>query len=299
MGISTQRVSWVLDADIRGFFDHIVHEWLLKFLEHEIADRRILRLIRKWLKAGVSEDGEWSETKQGTPQGAVISPLLANVYLHYVFDLWVEAWREKSADGGVILVRYADDFMLGFEHRSEAERFLEELRERLAKFGLELHPAKTRLIEFGRWAIAKRRGRGEGKPETFDFLGFTHIGENNKKSGRYVVRRRTVRKRMRAKLAEIKSQLRARMHARPADTGKWLRTVVRGYFPYHGVPGNQHMLAGFRWALARHWRHTLRRRGQKGRISWGRFSRLLDEYVPRPRCCHPFPSVRFAVTHPR
>ncbi len=299
VGISTQRVSWVLDADIRGFFDNIDHEWLLKFLEHEIADRRILRLIRKWLKAGVSRDGEWSETKQGTPQGAVISPLLANVYLHYVFDLWVQAWREKSAAGDVVVVRYADDFVLGFEHRSDAERFLEELRERLAKFGLELHPAKTRLIEFGRWAIAKRRSGGKGKPETFDFLGFTHICEINGKSGRYVVWRRTVRKRMRAKLAEIKSQLRARMHARPAETGKWLRTVVRGYFQYHGVPGNQQMLAGFRWALARHWRRTLRRRGQKRRISWGRFYRLLDVYLPLPRCCHPFPSVRFAVTHPR
>ena len=182
----------------------------------------------------------------------MISPLLASVYLHYVFDLWVQAWREKSARGGVILVHYADDFVLGFEHRTEAERFLEELRERLAKFGLELHPAKTRLIELGRWAIAKRRGRGEGKPETFDFLGFTHICEINGKSGRYVVRRRTVRKRMRAKLAEMKSQLRARIDAPPGETGQWLRTVVRGYFPYHGVPGNQRMLAGFRWALARH-----------------------------------------------
>ena len=230
---------------------------------------------------------------------AVISTLLANVYLHYVFDLWVQDWRKKSANGGVILVRYADDFVLGFEHRSEAERFLEELRERLAEFGLELHPDKTRLIEFGRWAIANRRSRGEGKPETFDFLGFTHICEINRKSGRFVVGRRTVRKRMRAKLAEIKSQLRARMHAPPGETGKWLRTVVRGYFQYHGVPGNRQMLAGFRWALARHWRRTLRRRGQKRRISWGRFYRLLDAYLPQPRCCHPFPSVRFAVTHPR
>jgi len=229
----------------------------------------------------------------------VISPLLTNVYLHYVLDLWVQAWREKSADGGVTLVRYADDFVLGFEHRSEARRFLEELRERLAKFGLELHPAKTRLIEFGRWAIAKRRSGGKGKPETFGFLGFTHICEINGKSERLVVRRRTVRKRMRAKLAEIKSQLRARMQAPPGETGKWLRTVVRGYFQYHGVPGNRHMLAGFRWALVRHWRRTLRRRGQKGRTSWGRFYRLLEVYVPQPRCCHPFPSVRFAVTHPR
>ena len=308
VGISTQRVRWVLDADIRGFFDTIGHEWMIRFLEHEIADRRILRLIRKWLTAGVSEDGEWRETKQGTPQGAVISPLLANVYLHYVLDLWVLDWRKKSANGGVILVRYADDFVLGFEHRIEAERFLEELRERLAEFGLELHPDKSRLIEFGRWAIANRRGRGEDKPETFDFLGFTHICEINRfthiceinrKSGRFVVRRRTVRKRMRAKLLEIKKQLWVRMHAPPGETGKWLRTVVRGYFQYHGVPGNRRVLGGFRWALARHWRRSLRRRGQKRRISWGRFYRLLDAYLPQPRCCHPFPSVRFAVTHPR
>ena len=299
VGISTQRVRWVLDADIRGFFDNIGHEWMIRFLEHEIADRRILRLIRKWLTAGVSEDGEWRETKQGTPQGAVISPLLANVYLHYVLDLWVLDWRKKSANGGVILVRYADDFVLGFEHRIEAERFLEELRERLAEFGLELHPDKSRLIEFGRWAIANRRGRGEDKPETFDFLGFTHICEINRKSGRFVVLRRTVRKRMRAKLLEIKKQLWVRMHAPPGETGKWLRTVVRGYFQYHGVPGNRRVLAGFRWALARHWRRSLRRRGQKRRISWGRFYRLLDAYLPQPRCCHPFPSVRFAVTHPR
>ena len=293
VGISRQRVRWVLDADIRGFFDNIGHEWMIRFLEHEIADRRILRLIRKWLKAGVSEDGEWRETQQGTPQGAVISPLLANVYLHYVLDLWVQDWRKKSANGGVILVRYADDFVLGFEHRIEAERFLEELRERLAEFGLELHPDKTRLIEFGRWAIANRRSRGEGKPETFDFLGFTHICEINRKSGRFVVGRRTVRKRMRAKLLEIKKQLWARMHAPPGETGKWLRTVVRGYFRYHGVPGNRRVLAGFRWALARHWRRSLRRRGQKRRISWGRFYRLLDAHLPQPRCCHPFPSVRF------
>ena len=299
VGITQRQVNWILDADIRGFFDQIDHEWLLQFLEHEIADRPMLRLIRKWLKAGVSEDGEWSGTKRGTPQGAVISPLLANVYLHYVFDLWVEAWRNKSAAGAVMVVRYADDFVLGFEHRSEAERFLEQLRDRLAKFGLELHPAKTRLIEFGRWAIAERRGRGAGKPETFDFLGFTHICEINRKSGRFVVRRKTVRKRMRAKLVEIKKHLRARMHASPSETGEWLRRVVRGYFQYHGVPGNRRTLQGFRWALARHWRRTLRRRGQKRRMSWGRFYRLLDCYLPPPRCFHPFPSVRFAATHPR
>lgn len=299
VGIGTQRVRWLLDADIQGFFDNIDHEWLLRFLEHEIADRRMLRLIRKWLKAGVSEGGEWSETKVGTPQGAVISPLLANVYLHYVFDLWVQAWRKKVARGRVIVVRYADDFVLGFELRADAERFLEELRERLGKFGLELHPAKTRLIEFGRWAIADRRKRGAGKPETFDFLGFTHICEINKKSGSFVVKRKTMRKRKRAKLAEIKQQLRVRMHAPLRATGEWLRSVVLGYFRYHGVPGNLRTLAGFRQVALRLWLSTLRRRGQKGRMSWGRFYRLADRHLPKPRICHPFPSVRFAAMHPR
>jgi group II intron reverse transcriptase/maturase len=279
--------------------DNIDHEWLLRLLEHEIADRRMLRLIQKWLKAGVSEDGEWSETNVGTPQGAVISPLLANVYLHNVFDLWVQAWRKKVAKGRVIVVRYADDFVLGFELRADAERFLEELRERLGKFGLELHPAKTRLIEFGRWAIADRRKRGAGKPETFDFLGFTHICEINRKSGYFVVKRKTMRKRKRAKLAEIKKQLQMRMHAPVRETGEWLRSVVFGYFRYHAVPGNLRTLNGFQRVVARLWLWTLRRRSQKGRMSWGRFYRLMDRYLPPPRICHPFPSVRFAAMHPR
>jgi group II intron reverse transcriptase/maturase len=299
VGINTQRVRWLLDADIQGFFDNIDHEWLLRLLEHEIADRRMLRLIQKWLKAGVSEDGEWSETNVGTPQGAVISPLLAKVYLHNVFDLWVQAWRKKVAKGRVIVVRYADDFVLGFELRADAERFLEELRERLGKFGLELHPAKTRLIEFGRWAIADRRKRGAGKPETFDFLGFTHICEINRKSGYFVVKRKTMRKRKRAKLAEIKKQLQMRMHAPVRETGEWLRSVVFGYFRYHAVPGNLRTLNGFQRVVARLWLWTLRRRSQKGRMSWGRFYRLMDRYLPPPRICHPFPSVRFAAMHPR
>ena len=299
VGINTQRVSWVLDADIQGFFDNIDHEWLIRFLEHEIADRRILRLIRKWLKAGVSEGGEWSETKVGTPQGAVISPLLANVYLHYVFDVWVEAWRKKVAVGRVIVVRYADDFVLGFERQTDAERFLEELRERLGKFGLELHAGKTRLIEFGRWAIANRRKREAGKPETFDFLGFTHICEINSKSGYFVVKRKTVRKRKRAKLREIYQQLRQRMHAPPRETGEWLRSVVEGYFRYHAVPGNTRTLAGFRRVVSWLWLKTLRRRGDKRRMSWQRFYRLDNRYLPKPHICHPFPSVRFAAMHPR
>jgi len=299
VGISTQRVRWVLDADIQGFFDNMDQEWMLRFLEHEIADRRMLRLIRKWLKAGVSEEGEWRETKAGTPQGAVISPLLANVYLHYVFDLWVQSWRKKVAAGRVIVVRYADDFVLGFERRADAERFLEELRERLAKFGLELHPGKTRWIEFGRRAIAERRKRGEGKPETFDFLGFTHICEINRKSGYFVVKRKTSGKRKRAKLLDIKQQLKLRMHAPARETGEWLRSVVSGYFRYHAVPGNVRVLAGFRRAVSWLWLRALRRRSQKSRLSWRRFYELERRYLPPPRICHPFPNVRFAATHPR
>ena len=227
VGIQRKRVNWVLDADIRGFFDNMSHEWTMKFVEHRVADRRILRLIQKWLKAGVSEDGQWSETKVGTPQGAVISPLLANVYLHYVFDLWVEAWRKKVATGDVIVVRYADDLVVGFENRTEAERFLEEFRERLAKFGLELHPEKTRLIEFGRFAAQDREKRGEGKPETFTFLGFTHYCGKRRSNGAFTVWRKTAKKRMVAKLQAIKAELRRRMHEPTADVGAWLQRCDR------------------------------------------------------------------------
>ncbi len=298
VGISTQRTRWVLAADIQGFFDNLDPEWLLKFLEHEIADRRILRLIQKWLKAGVSEDGECSETKKGTPQGAVISPLLANVYLHYVFDLWLQAGRKKVATGRVIGVRYAADFVLGFEQRADAERFLEELRERLAKFGLELHAGKTRLIEFGRWAIAERRKRGAGKPETFDFLGFTHICEIHKKSGYFVVQRKTMRKRKRAKLADIKQQLRLRMHAPVRETGEWLRSLLGGYFRYHGVPGNLRTAASFRGAVSWLWLRTPRRRSQKHRMPWRRYYELERRFLPKAHPYHPFPAQRFAALHP-
>ncbi len=222
VGIQRKRVNWVLDADIRGFFDNMSHEWTMKFVEHRVADRRILRLIQKWLKAGVSEDGQWSESKVGTPQGAVVSPLLANVYLHYVFDLWIEAWRQKVATGDVIVVRYADDLVVGFENRTEAERFLEAFRERLAKFGLELHPEKTRLIEFGRFAAQDREKRGEGKPETFTFLGFTHYCGKRRSNGAFIVWRKTAKKRMVAKLQAIKAELRLRMHER-------MPTSVHGY----------------------------------------------------------------------
>jgi group II intron reverse transcriptase/maturase len=235
-GLPNKRVNWILDADIKGFFDHVSHEWLLKFMGHRVADNRVLRLIQKWLKAGVSEEGEWSETTVGTPQGAVASPLLANVYLHYVFDLWAEKWREKVAQGDVIIVRYADDLVAGFQHQADAERFLRDFRERLAKFGLEIHPEKTRLIAFGRLAASDCRKRGKGKPETFAFLGFTHYCGRNSK-GHFVVWRRTVAKRMRAKLHAIKQELRRKMHEPVAHVGAWLKRVVDGYYRYHAVPG--------------------------------------------------------------
>jgi len=239
IGIVRRKVNWILDLDIRSFFDKLQHDWLVKFVEHRIGDRRIVRLIQKWLRAGVVEDGRWFQTEEGSPQGSVISPVLANLYLHYVLDLWVEAWRKKVACGDVIMVRYADDAVLGFERREEAVRFLEELRERLGKFGLELHSEKTRLIEFGRYAAERREKRGEGKPETFNFLGFTHICGTRHKTGHFTVHRRTIGKRMAAKLKDIRVKLRQRMHDRPGTIGQWLGQVVRGYFQYHAIPGNR------------------------------------------------------------
>jgi RNA-directed DNA polymerase len=299
VGITRKRVNWVLDLDIRGFFDNMSHEWTVKFVEHRVGEPRVLRLIRKWLKAGVSEEGEWTESKVGTPQGAVISPLLANIYLHYALDLWVEAWRRKVVRGDMIVVRYADDAVLGFERKEEAERFLQKLRERLAKFGLELHPEKTRLIEFGRFAATNREGRGEGKPETFDFLGFTHMCGKNGKTGYYVVRRKTVKKRMRAKLQALKAELRRRMHEPLAETGKWLQTVVRGYYQYYAVPENLASLGLFRERLLGLWRHVIRRRSQKRPPNWDRLGRFFDRWLPRPCIRHPFPQVRFDARHPR
>ena len=245
-------MNWILDLDIRSFFDKLQHEWLVQFVEHRIGDKRVVRLIQKWLKAGVMEDGQWSETKEGSPQGSVISPILANLYLHYVLDLWVEAWRKKLARGEVMIVRYADDAVLGFEHREEAERFLEQLRERLRKFGLELHPEKTRLMEFGRYAIERREKRGEGKPETFNFLGFTHICGTSHKTGYFTVHRRTIGKRMAAKLKDIRVKLRTRMHARVRGTVQWLVQVVRGYFQYHAIPGNWGATEGVSQRCAAH-----------------------------------------------
>jgi len=298
VGIQRRHVNWILDADIKGFFDHMSHEWTMKFVGHRVADNRILRLIQKWLKAGVTEDGQWSETTVGTPQGAVISPLLANVYLHYVFDLWVEAWRKKVATGDVIFVRYADDLVVGFEHRTDAERFLREFGERLAKFGLEMQPDKTRLIEFGRKAVARRRARGEGKPETFTFLGFTHYcGVNSK--GYFVVWRRTAGKRMRSKLQQIKQELKRRMHAPVAVVGQWLRSVTSGYYRYQAVPGNVACLRNFRERLCRLWRTALRHRGDRKKPGWDKLRPLFVRWIPRPVILHAFPNVRFDATHPR
>jgi len=297
-GIYHKKVNWVLDADIRDFFGQLDRAWLGKFLRHRIADERVLRLVSKWLAAGVIEDGTWAETDLGAPQGASASPLLANVYLHYVLDLWAGWWRKHHAHGDVIIVRWADDFIVGFEHRMDAEKFLAGLRERLSRFGLELHPDKTRLIEFGRFAATSRARRGLGKPETFDFLGFTHICAKSK-NGRFWLKRITISKRMRAKLKAVKDQLRQRMHEPIPEQGRWLGSVVRGHMAYYGVPGNLKAVAAFRDQVVRHWLKTLRRRGQKTRTDWARMHRITTRWLPPARVMHPFPQARFAATHPR
>ena len=297
VALASKHVNYIVDADIRGFFDNLSHEWMLKFVQHRVADRRILRLIQKWLKAGVLEEGEWKETEMGTPQGAVISPLLANIYRHFVFDLWVQAWRKNHARGDVIVVRYADDTVLGFQAQTEADRFLEDFRERLRKFGLELHPEKTRRIEFGRYAESNRQRRGEGKPETFDFLGFTHISGKSRK-GYFTVKRHTAGKRLRKKLRELKQELRARRHEPTALTGKWLRSVVQGYFNYHAVPDNLDSLWAFRTRLTLLWRNQLRQRSQRHGITWRRMGQLVSRWLPTPRMLHPWPAARLAATHP-
>ena len=293
-----KKVSYVLDADIQGFFDNLDHHWLIRFVEHRVADPRILRLIQKWLKAGVMEEGKWSEVQTGSPQGSVISPLLANIYLHYSFDLWVNDWRKKYAQGEVVVIRFADDTIVGFQYQTDADLFLKNLRERLGKFGLELHPDKARRIEFGRYAEQNRKRRGEGKPETFDFLGFRHISGKNG-LGRFMVRRTTIRKRMRAKLRQIKQQLRERMHDPVPQTGQWLQSIVRGYFNYYAVPGNLKSLGVFRDRVLALWWRTIRRRSHKHRINWTRLLLLAQRWLPPPRALHPFPDARFAATHPR
>jgi len=299
VGIMRKKVNWILDADVRGCFDNLSHEWMVKFIEHRIADRRILRLIQKWLKAGVSEEGEWSKTEVGTPQGSVASPLLANVYLHYAFDLWVKHWRKHHATGDVIVVRYADDSVVGFEHRADAERFLQEWKDRLQKFGLELHPDKTRLIEFGRHAAENWKQRGEGKPEVFNFLGFTHMCGKTRKTGRFIVKRKTIHKRLSAKLSELKEELRRRWHQPVAEVGKWLKSVVQGYFNYHAVPGNMDSLNSFRAQVIWRWYRALRRRSQRNRMTWERFWPLVDRWIPSAKILHPHPNVRFDARYLR
>ena len=298
VAISGTRVNWILDADIRNFFDGLSQSWLVRFLEHRVGDERILRLVHKWLKAGVLEDGEWSVGETGTPQGAVASPLLANVYLHYVFDLWAQQWRRREASGNVILVRYADDIVAGFEHEADARRFWDAMRVRLEQFGLELHGEKTRLLEFGRFAATGRKRRGLGKPETFTFLGFTFICGKSRR-GAFLLQRTTRRDRMRAKLQEIKAELRRHMHKPIPEQGRWLKAVVTGFFAYHAVPTNSRALSAFRYHVTNLWRRTLRRRSQKDHITWARMTRIAAAWLPPPRVLHPWPSQRFAVNHPR
>lgn len=292
--IEQRRVNWVLDADIRGFFDMLDHEWLVRFVEHRIGDRRVVRHIKKWLNAGVLEDGAWRAAQEGVPQGGSVSPLLANIYLHYVLDLWVDWWRKNRARGEVYIVRYADDFIIAFQYRCDGERLLEELRERLGQFNLELHRDKTRLIEFGRFAAANRKGRGDGKPETFDFLGFTHICGRTRQ-GRFCVTRKTMAKKVRAKLAEVKVQLRRRLHRPIAETGQWLKAVLTGHYQYYAVPRNYRALKAFHWYVRKMWYRALCRRSSRTRMTWERMDRLTDRWLPLPRITHPYPTQRFRV----
>jgi len=300
VGITQRKVNWVLDADIERFFDTINHAWLMEFLERRIADPRMLRLIRKWLRAGVSEDGEWSRTEEGTPQGSVISPLLSNIYLHYVLDQWVTEWRKNKAIGEVIIVRYADDFVMGFQYRREAERFLGEMKERFVQYGLEIHREKTRLIEFGRFAEANRAERGEWKPETFDFLGFTHICSRTQKGNRFTIRRKTIAKRLRTKLKEVREAIIRRRHEPVPVLGKWLRSVIQGHLNYFAVPGNRKAVDRFRTEINRAWLFALRRRSQKSRnLTWDRIKRLIKTWIPTAKTQHPYPNQRLCVNYPR
>jgi RNA-directed DNA polymerase len=294
-GLLTRKVNWVLDLDIRNFFAGLSHEWLVKFIEHRIADRRVVRLIQKWLNAGVLEDGKRIRVEEGTPQGGSASPLLANVYLHHVFDLWVQAWRQKRAHGDVIVVRFADDIVVGFNSQADAEQFRAELTERMKKFNLELHPEKTRLLEFGPYAIEQRQWRGEGKPETFNFLGFTHVCVKKRSNGRFTVLRQTIRKRLQTKLNEVKAELQRRMHEPIPEQGKWLQAVVRGHFRYYGVPMNQSALTIFRFRVGWLWHRSLSRRSQTGRVLWDRMRRLITRWLPLPTVCHPYPLRRMGV----
>lgn len=294
VGIQQRKVNWVLDADIQGFFDSIDHEWLMRFVEHRVRDTRVRRHIKKWLNAGVLEDGKRIEVEAGTPQGASISPLLANMYLHYVFDLWAHQWQKRQAKGEVILVRFADDLVVGFQYRADAEAFRKDLTERMAKFSLQLHPTKTRVIEFGRFAAENRRRRGEGKPETFDFLGFTHSCDTTRK-GKFIVLRQTNKKRMRRKLKAVKAILRQRMHAPIPEVGRYLSQVIRGHIHYYGVPRNGPALGAFIGGLVRHWWRVLKRRSHKSKVPWHRMKDLWFQLLPPPRIVHPYPEQRLAV----
>src|ERR1700720_2374710 len=298
VAIDRRKVNWILDADIQNFFGSVSQDWLVRFLEHRVGDKRIIRLVRKWLKAGILEDGVVTVDDRGTGQGSVISPLLANIYLHYCLDLWVDRWRRREAQGEMIIVRYADDLVVGFEYEHEARRFLDAMRTRLEEFSLSLHPDKTRLIEFGRHAAAKRKRQGLDKPETFMFLGFTFICGKSRR-GAFQLKRKTRRDRMRAKLQEIKTELRLRMHQTIPDQGHWLKQVVTGHFAYYAVPTNSRALSAFRHYLTDLWRRTLRRRSQKDGFTWDRMTKLADGWLPAPRILHPWPEQRFAVKHPR
>jgi RNA-directed DNA polymerase len=292
--IEKKRVKWVLDADLRDFFGSLEHSQLIRFVEHRIGDKRVVRLIRRWLAAGVLEDGAWTLSETGTPQGGSISPLAANLYMHYVFDLWAQRWRRTAARGDVVIVRYLDDFIVGFQHRKVAEQFLLVLRERLGQFGLTLHPNKTRLLEFGRYAAQNRQDRGQGKPETFQFLGFVHSCGRTKK-GEFLVHRHTAADRLRAKLNDVKAELRWRRHDPVPEVGIWLGSVVRGHCQYYGIPGNWRAIARFRNEVSRHWHRALSRRSQKGPVRWDRMHRLIQRWIPRARVVHPSSSVMFAV----
>jgi group II intron reverse transcriptase/maturase len=298
VGITSTKVNWILEVDVRSFFDEVSQTWLARFLEHRIADPRILHLIQKWLKAGILEDGVVTVSDKGTGQGSVISPLLANIYLHYSLDLWAERWRRREATGDMIIVRYADDVVVGFEHETDARRFWDAMRDRLQEFSLSLHPEKTRLIEFGRLAAINRKQRGLGKPETFNFLGMTFICGKSR-GGQFLLKRRTRRDRMQAKIKEVAGELRRRMHQSIPEQGNWLKQVITGFFNYHAVPTNWAALGAFRAEITKRWRQSLSRRSQKGNLTWARMLKLADDWLPKPRILHPWPNQRFAVKHPR
>jgi RNA-directed DNA polymerase len=298
VGITSRKVNHILDADIRSFFDTVSQEWLIRFVEHRIGDKRIIRLIRKWLKAGILEDEVVTVSDRGTGQGSVVSPLLANIYLHYVFDLWAERWRRREATGDMIIVRYADDLVVGFQNESDARCFLDAMRLRFEGFALSLHPDKTRLIEFGRHAAVRRARNGLGKPETFNSLGFTFICGQSRR-GSFLIKRKTRSDRLRAKLAEIKEELRRRMHQSIPEQGGWLAQVIRGFFAYHAVPTNFAALGDFRAQVIWLWLRSLRRRSQKDGSLWERMAKLADDYLPKSRILHPWPNARFAARHPR